>query len=122
MADKIEKKIEKMAGKIDKFGNDFSDFDKKTTKKLEDHDKKFDRVFNKLLEQDVRFDQLETKLEGRIEKSENRILAAIDSFMGKTQKVELEQYATGANMERMQDNIDKNSKDIIRIKKVVKMT
>lgn len=111
------------------------DFEEKTTKtlashgkkfdvidrKLKDHDAKFDRVFNKLLEHDLRFDQLETKLEKRISETEDRILGAIDRVLDNNNRVETEQVAVKGGMERMQDEIDSNTKDIIKIKKVVKI-
>lgn len=83
-------------------------------KRFNDHDKKFDRVFNKLLEHDVKFDQLEIKIEQKISETESRILNAIDNFTKKTIDVEVEQVST-------RSTLDRHEKDITKVKKVLKI-
>lgn len=110
-------------------------FEKKTTKTLteiknklsehgkhfEDYDAKLDRVFNRLLGHGGRFDQLENNITRKFEIFEDRILSAIDGVVKKNSDIEIEQTSTIAILDRHQDEIDANKKDIIKIKKIVEI-
>lgn len=110
-------------------------FEKQTTKtlteiknKLSEHDKHFkdydeklDRVFNRLLEHGGRFDQLENNITRKFDTFEDRILTAIDSIVKKNSDIDLEQLSTEVALDRLKDEIDLNKKEIVKIKKVVKI-
>ena len=86
-------------------------------KKLDKHQVILENPVAKVLQHDDEFE----KVCQQIKESENRILEAIDNFVKKTDDVEIEQTSTIAILGRYQDEIDSNKKQIIKIKKVVKI-
>lgn len=85
------------------------------------NDTRFERVFLRMLKIENKIDISEGALKSKTDKDRDRILTAIDSIVKKNSDIDLEQLSTRVALDRHQDEIDSNKKDIIKIKKVVKI-
>jgi len=86
-------------------------------KQLERNEQVHDNISKKLLEHDDKFDNLENQ----IKQSENRIMGKIDQVLGVVNKLDHERYASISRMDRVQKEIESNKKEIKIVKKVLKI-
>jgi len=113
-------------------------FEKKTTKTLAEHGKvlaehgkvlaehgeKLDKhqiSLEKIVARSFELEDKIDKLDSKIDKVQDRILSAIDGVVKKNSDNEIEQVSTIAILDRHQNAIDSNKKEIIKIKKAVKL-
>lgn len=82
---------------------------------FEKHDKQFEAIIKKLLEHDEQFVEIEQKLDSRFD----NVLTAIDKVLVIVQRLDQERVFTFAAIKRIQEQVDKNQKEIIQIKKVL---
>lgn len=76
-------------------------------------------IVKKLLEHDQRFDELLTKKEFYEFKSQ--IMTGMDKMLVILQRLDQERIFTNQAIQRIQRQIDEQQKDILRIKKVLKL-
>ena len=111
--DEVNQKFEQVDKKFDLIDKRFAKIDEQFERNEQVHD----NMANKLLEHDDRFDTLENQ----IKQSENRIIGKIDQVMGVVINLDQERYASVSRMDHMQEEIDKNRKEIRIVKKVLKI-
>lgn len=80
------------------------------------------KVVERILQLENKIDDFRDELKGEMRENKDDILSAIDSAMKKMADVDEEQVMTRATLDRHQDEIDSNKKDITKVQKVLKMT
>jgi hypothetical protein len=88
-------------------------------KRFDDHDKRFDRITSKLIEHDHRFQEMLTKAE--FHEFKDQIMTGMDKMLVILQRLDQERIFTNQAIQRIQKQIDEQQKDILRIKKVLKL-
>ena len=62
-----------------------------------------------------------TRVDSKMDKVQDRILSAIDGVVKKNSDIEVEHLSTRVTLDRHQDEIDLNKKEISKIKKTIKI-
>jgi len=76
-----------------------------------------DKIIEKLLEHDERFEKIEEK----IDKKHNEVLTHLDEIMVIVQRLDQERLFTFEIVKRLQDNVERQDKELQKVKKILKI-
>lgn len=115
---KINQTLEQHEKRLDEFG----EVSGQIIDKLTAHDQKFDTIERKLQEHDGRFDRLEAKLDSGLGSLRNDILTKLDQQMVKITRIDQERIFTNEAIKRLEKEVTQHSREINKIKKVLKIS